>query len=261
MALYDNPAQRAGYQPFTRQTFAPLQQPYQFSDSFQGKPSSAAPSDTHPSIPSSSQGESGVTPRPASGLQPSPHPTYTGQGYQTFAQMQAAGVPRPAPPTPPMGFPSSGASAPGNPVGDALQQSVLGGLNNPSAFNSDIVQQTFNRLSGAIDDKYSEDERRTNEQLAGRGLYDSTEAAGRLHDLNVGRRSAKTNLADSLLTQQAQTYGQDRASAIASALGLTGQQNQYALGQNSQLINLLNALGAAGFLGDPSQIAGLLGGQ
>jgi hypothetical protein len=115
------------------------------------------------------------------------------------------------------------------PIDQALVRQLFAGLENPSAYNADVVQQTFGRLAGSIDDDYALARKRTDEEMARRGIYDSTIAGGRLHDLNIGQRSARTELAGQLLTDQARTYGADRATAIAAAMGYGGQQFEHAL--------------------------------
>ena len=152
---------------------------------------------------------------------------------QTFAQMQQSGQARPAPPTP-------------------LQQQTQGAVSqqlaNPSGYGSEAVQNSYNRLSQNIDDQYTQQERATNEQLAKRGLYDSTKAVGALSDLNVGKRSAKTELAGQLLDKQAQSASADRANAIAQAMGYDNQQSanqlaQQGLGLQSRGLDQSYALG------------------
>jgi hypothetical protein len=249
---------RDGYQPYSRQTFAPLQQPGQFSASF----SPSGPNDAQPSIPTQQP-----TLQPAAGAGPKPpaapndaQPSIPGGGaYQTFQQMQAAGVPRPAPPPMP--------SVPQSPLSSALHQSALAGLANPSGYGSQQVMQSFGRLSQDIDDQFTQQRRQTDQTMAGRGIYDSSFAAGRLSDLNVGQRSARVDLADRLMDKQATQMQSDRASAIASALGV-GQMDNDAqalgqnwqlgnrridvdseLGQNQNLLSLLDVLSSLGYVG------------
>lgn len=235
MPIYEESSLRDGYQPFSRQTFSPLQQPGQYDDNFSQKPSSASPTP-----PSSTP--SRMAPSSGPNVNPMPAPGST----MTFAQLQTQGIPRPAPPVAqPVGS---------TPVGGALQQSILDALGNPSRFGAKEAQDMFGRLSGQIDDEYTLKGRQVDEQMAARGFYDSTMAGGQLHDLNVGRRSAKTDLAQRIAESQAQTYGQDRASAIQQALGFMNQEQQgnqfdrdlYARQgsqENALLLGLLQALG------------------
>lgn len=151
----------------------------------------------------------------------------------TFAQMQQAGQARPAPP--PMHVPQQPSYAP------QLTQAISQALVNPSAYGSDQVMQTYNRLGQNIDDQYAQQKQATDEEMARRGLYDSTLAGGKLHDLNIGQRDAKTALAQQLATSQAQDYSGARSQAIAQALQAQGQDQNYGLQQ--QQFGLNSALG------------------
>lgn len=113
-------------------------------------------------------------------------------------------------------------------------------LQNPSAYNSAAVQQTYDNLGSQIDDEYALQQQQLTNNMASRGLSDSSIAGGKLSDLNVGERSAKTQLAASLATQQAQDLSGATSNAIN--LGLTGSgQQQTASAQN--YAQLLQALG------------------
>jgi hypothetical protein len=157
----------------------------------------------------------------------------------TFAEMQKQGRARPAPPASTMGagpspFGGQAAMPPGamNPfaaqpagnIGGAVQNSIFGLLQNPSRYDQDAVQRTYGMLSGRIDDEFNQRRTGIEEDSARRGLSDSSIRGGRLADTNVEQRSAQVELADRLANQQAQTYGTDLNSAIATALGY-GQQN------------------------------------
>ncbi|MGN6205990.1 hypothetical protein [Humibacter sp.] len=157
-------------------------------------------------------------------------PDANGQGHAipspqprpTFAQLQQSGQARPAPPAPP---PAPQFQPQQSAVDPALQQRVQGQLQSPNPYGSDAVQRSYNLLSQNIDDQYKLKERATNEEMARRGLYDSTKAVGALSDLNIGQRDAKTQLAQQLLDAQAQSEGTYQNAAIQNALGYTGQQN------------------------------------
>lgn len=104
-------------------------------------------------------------------------------------------------------------------------------LANPSAYNSDAVQQTYNNLGGQIDDEYALEQQGLTNNMAARGLSDSSIAGGKLSDLNIGKRSAKEQLAASLATQQAQDLSGATSNAINLGLSGSGQQ-QTASAQN-----------------------------
>lgn len=186
---------------------------------------------------------------------------------QTFAQMQAAGQARPAPPMPPApapGMPQSAGmgpngmaplmnamasspntqspaapmpyAAPQSPVAASGQPSPIAGSSNvndalarllgsPSAYQSKDVMATYNQLGSQIDDQFNQQVTGVNEEMARRGLYDSTIAGGRLYDTEVGRRSAKTSLAQDLARQQAEKY--DSANQAAIGLGLQDQGQRF----------------------------------
>lgn len=161
-------------------------------------------------------------PKPAVGQAPeqAPQPMQQPQAPPTFAQMQANGQARPAPPAPRAQVPYAG----------HLNHAIMGALQSPSAYGTPQVMDSYNRLGQSIDDEYTQRERATDEQFAKRGLYDSTAAAGAMHDLNVGRRTAKETLAAQLADQQAQDYAQARQGAISQALQGQQQDVQSALG-------------------------------
>lgn len=145
--------------------------------------------------------------------------------------------------------PSGGALQP------ALEQQLLAGLQNPSAYNSDVVKGTYDMLNQQLLKGYDVQRQQLNEEMARRGLSASSVAGGRLGDLASNQARAQSDLAQGLLTQQAQTYGSDRASALNAALGYGGQQFQQGLagfqanlgarGQNFQ-----QDLAARAFAGD-----------
>ena len=168
------------------------------------------------------QGQSSQSGQPQGQAQqpqaPAPQPT--------FAQMQAAGQARPAPPAP---APVPQFQPPGNAIDQQTQAAVQRQLTSPSPYGSQQVQHSYNLLSQNIDDQYALKERATNEEMARRGLYDSTKAVGALSDLNIGKRDAKTQLAQQLLDAQAQSEGQYQNAAIQNALGYGNQANSQAV--------------------------------
>lgn len=107
------------------------------------------------------------------------------------------------------------------------EQSVLDALDNPSAYNSDVVRNTFGLLAGEVDDDYNARDQALTASAARRGLGgvgDSTVISNDARFQNLQRRSAKEGIATNLLDKQATVFGQDRAAAIAQALGFGGQQ-------------------------------------
>lgn len=174
----------------------------------------------------------------------------------TFAQMQAQGQARPAPqqvqqqqPAPTQApLSSQGASqAPAQGTDSTLQQSIQQALQNPSAYGSQQVQDSYNMLNQQLGESYKQEQSQLNDELAKRGISDSSIAGQRYSDLATEQARAQSNMATTLATQAAQTYGADRTAAQSAGLGLgnlgvaqqqanTGQQsvqNQFTLGQGN----------------------------
>lgn len=155
------------------------------------------------------------------------------QPAPTFSQLQQQGYARPPAPPPPMqpqgqaqqGFPAQSG------LQQALMQAVMGGLQNPSSYGTEQVQQTYNRLGGQIDDQYAQQRTQADEEMARRGIYDSTIAGGRLHDLNIGQRSARTDLAARLAEEQARMAQQARNDSIGNAMGMYKTDTDIGLAQ------------------------------
>lgn len=125
-------------------------------------------------------------------------------------------------------------SAPDSPVAGATQQKVMDLLAKPSGWDSDLVQNMYGTMGRQIDDQFAAQDTAINEEMARRGLYDSSIAAGRLKDSNIAKRSAQTNLADSLLQQMGLNYGNDQARAAGLGAAYQGQQ----FGEGAQTFGL-----------------------
>jgi hypothetical protein len=131
---------------------------------------------------------------------------------------------------------SSGAPQPAaqkNPMDDFLQQQIMDAIRNPSAFDNAEVQRLYNQMGEGIDDRFAQEETKLREEMAARGLSDSSIQGGRLADLNVGRRSAQTELANQLLTQRAQDFAQSRDRALGLGLQSQGNTLQAELGRGN----------------------------
>lgn len=127
--------------------------------------------------------------------------------------------------------PLAALGAAGNGTGSgSVDAAIADAMRTPSGFDNAAVQQLYDRLGQNIDDQYAQQDTRLREEMASRGLSDSSIQGGRLADLNVGKREAKTELANQLGIQRAQDFAQQRNAAIG--LGLQGQQQalQRALG-------------------------------
>lgn len=141
----------------------------------------------------------------------------------TFAQMQSAGYARPAPPPPPApaGIPAVGGG--GNPQIQATLAKLMG---QPTAYDNAAMMNEFKTGAQGIEDTYNKNKTATDEEMARRGIFDSTIAGGRLHDLNIGKRSAETQLMQDLATKRAGAYDSGIRSALASAMGYEQQGTQ-----------------------------------
>ncbi len=115
----------------------------------------------------------------------------------------------------------------GSAVQDATQAKTLDLLNNPSPYGSQDVKDLYSWESGNIDDQYKLKQDALDEEMARRGLGDSTNKAGRLNDLNIGQRSAKEALAENLDQNYASTLGNYQTGAVnaGNTVGTTAQNN------------------------------------
>jgi len=135
-------------------------------------------------------------------------------------------------------------------------------LNNPGGYSFDETKKLYERLGQNIDDDFSQRNVALREEMAARGLSDSSIQGGRLADLNVGRRSAQQDLLQGLGSQQAQALFGQQTGFLDRLLGLRGQdqsaayqQGQLGLGQaelNRGLMNdqdrfMLSLLGVGDF--------------
>ena len=90
-------------------------------------------------------------------------------------------------------------------IGDYLGRA----LNDPGGYSFGEVEKLYSRLGQDIDDQFTTADQRLREEMASRGIADSTIFGGRSQDLNVAKRSAKQDLLSDLGTQQAQAlFGQ-----------------------------------------------------
>lgn len=145
------------------------------------------------------------------------------QQPQTFSQLQQQGYARPAPPpTAPAPMPAGyNFQAPQQQPFQSplnLQQSIQQLLANPDPYQNENFQREFRRGSEQIDDQYNAEAKAVNEEMARRGIYDSTIAGGRLHDTALGRRGALQDLMDRIAGQSAQSYAQNRLGGVNAAL-------------------------------------------
>lgn len=134
-------------------------------------------------------------------------------------------------------------------VSPEVRQGISAAIANPSAYNSQLVRDIYGQLGQDIDDEFAQREVALREEMAGRGLSDSSIQGGRLADLNVGRRSARQGLANQLGQMVAQDYSgaRDRALGMGMARDQFGQQ----LGQS--YLDRLMGFGQQAFQNDLTQ--------
>lgn len=134
----------------------------------------------------------------------------------------------------------------------ALQQQ----LQTPTGYTLPAFQQMLAAANASINQDQSVQQQLIQENMASRGLGDSTIYTGRLGTLQSAEDLNRQNAAAGLLNQAAQAMGPGQANAIAQAMGYgqTGFQNQLATAQmnnnqqNTQdqyYLQLLQAMGGA----------------
>ncbi len=145
--------------------------------------------------------------------------------------------------------------APNNPLGAQTTGAIQSFLSNPNGFNSDAVKQSYDYLSKNIDQNYDQGQLALKDEMAKRGLGESSINGERSNILLGNRRSAQEDLANNLMMQQAQSQTSAQQAAIQAAMGY-GNQNfsqglgayQANAGTNQQ--NYSQLLGNAAFQGD-----------
>lgn len=135
------------------------------------------------------------------------------------------GNPRQNPGSVVAGSPAPGGAS-GSALGSQIQSALQGLLANPTAYGTDAMQREYEAGARQIDDQFTLQQKALNEEMARRGLYDSSIAAGNLSDLNIGKRSAQVELMDRLLGKRADSQDAGIRSALAAAMGYdTSQQS------------------------------------
>jgi hypothetical protein len=187
----------------------------------------------------------GGVPIPTPMAAPTTDSTFEQSLKDRYTSAQSATAPvfnpsaNPFTPTAPTFAPSAGT----NQVTGATQQAVLNLLGQPDPYSSDVAKTTYNNLSGAIDDQYNVEDQQIQEEMARRGITASSIYGGRLQDSNAMRKTAKEQLADSILTQQAETNSAARTNAIGAANTVGGQSYS----QDASTAQLRDALSRGSF--------------
>lgn len=137
-----------------------------------------------------------------------PQPQGAPAPQPTFAQMQQQGQARPNP--------APVQQQPQNPVGGQLQQAVSQALTAPSRYDLPQVQQVRQALQGDLQQQYSASQKGLNEELARRGLSESTIAGQRYSDLASEHDRSLANLDAQLLQNYAATQAQDLSASLGA---------------------------------------------
>jgi hypothetical protein len=128
-------------------------------------------------------------------------------------------------------------------VNSLTEQSLREALQNPSAFDNAEVRRLYGEMGQNIDDEFAQRQTALREEMAARGLSDSSIMGGRLSDLNVQQRSAQAQLASDLAGQRARDFAGARAQAIGMGQGqraaaLSEEMGRANLGLQGQQLSL-----------------------
>lgn len=158
----------------------------------------------------------------------------------TFAQMQAQGIARPAPPPPTVSVASAGG---GSPIRGQITGMLQQLMAKPSSYDDAAMLAELTKGARGIDDQFTQANRALDEEMARRGIYDSTIAGDKTRDLNVAKRSAQQNLLETLGIKRAETGSADLRAALAQAMGFdqTLSAEAQANADRSQSAALANA--------------------
>lgn len=186
----------------------------------------------------------GTTPPPQTQLPPQQGPQAqntnwgnTGQQlYQNWQQSQQTPAQQFVPGANPF---QQGSFQYNNPLNQQLQQSVSQHLANPSAYNSQMVQGTYNMLNQDLSQGYDYQRKQLQDMMAQRGFDASTLHGQKYSDLGTEQARAQANLAYQLTTDAAKQYGNDLNGAISAAMGYGAQdfgqaQSAYNTNQSGQ---------------------------
>ena len=136
------------------------------------------------------------------------------QPAPTFAQMQQQGMARPNPAPAPQ--PTAQPQQQGGSVGGDLQQRVQQALASPSRYDLPQVQQVRQALQGDLNQTYDYQKKQLNEELAKRGLSESSIAGQRYSDLGSEQARALANIDAQLLQNYAATSAQDLSASLGA---------------------------------------------
>lgn len=110
-------------------------------------------------------------------------------------------------------------------LNNQLMQQIMQALGRPSAYDSDMLMGSYSRLEKQLQEQEGIDRARLNEEMARRGLGESSVYGGRLSDLAVAGERNRSDLAYQLLTDAAKQQSGDLTNALQLAMGFQGMQN------------------------------------
>lgn len=159
-------------------------------------------------------------PAPSSGQPQQPAPT--------FAQLQAQGQARPAPQTA-APAPAPAPAGSGGTVGGQLQQSVQHALAAPSRYDLPQVQQVRSALQQQLQTDFDARGKSLNDEMARRGLSESTIAGQRYSDLGSEQSHAMADIDAQLLQNFAATQAQDLSASLGAGQNYENSFNSKSL--------------------------------
>ena len=158
-------------------------------------------------------------PPPGQGNPNQPPPNMEDQLYQNWQQGQQGQ------------FNPTGGGQYQNPLNPQIQQTISDQLKNPSRYDTQMAKDTYDMMNRQLSEGYNTQANQVDEQMANRGLFNSTTAGGRLGDLRTNQARAQADMGQNILMDQARTYSGDINAATGAALGY-GQAGRQEAGQN-----------------------------
>lgn len=123
----------------------------------------------------------------------------------------------------------------GGALGDRLQQEAMRQLDQPSAYDDELMQGAIAQGRRELDRYFGGLREGLGEELGSRGMEYSTHGSGRYGDLAAQQGYAMQDLMNNILRERAASIGSERAAAFNNAMGLQGQGFNQALGATSLL--------------------------
>lgn len=109
-------------------------------------------------------------------------------------------------------------------ISDGLMQQLMSFIGDPSRYNNEIVGKQFDTQRARLGQGFDVQRQKINEDASRRGLFYSTDVAGRQGDVAGQQAQAESELLTGLTADQAKTHGEDMQRAISTILGYGNQQ-------------------------------------